>query len=401
VEGNKVAGTVLIVDDEAFFLHSLTEGLSTALPGCTIHQATNGQAALDVFERHPVDLLITDLKMPRMDGLALLAELINRRIHVHTIVLSAFSSAENSARAERLGAVAVLDKPVDFEEIVRVARQALHGRRGGFEGVTLAGLLQLIEIERKSCTINVRFGGQLARIFVGKGATLDAWYRDQRGREAFSSLIVDAEGVDLEIELSHLPAHVEPAIDASLSELLLDCVRLVDEQKRGTSTAGTSKRRTQDAFLITIEPTPAGTPPTSQPTTRAPLERDGHPITRTNMADINATLQKLKQIQGAMGAALVDYETGICLGSSGDGRLNLDLAAAGNAEVVRSKLRVMSDLKITGGIHDILITLDEQLHIIRPVPKTNLFIYLAIDKRQGNLGIARHKLQEIEGALSL
>jgi hypothetical protein len=161
----------------------------------------------------------------------------------------------------------------------------------------------------------------------------------------------------------------------------MDSVRLADESRRRTKTA-----------------VPAAV---AAPRIEPPPQVGGPNNRRTNMADINTTLQRIKQIQGAMGAAVVDYETGMCLGSMGDGRLNLDLAAAGNAEVVRAKLRVMNDLKIQGGIHDILITLEDQLHIIRPIPKSNLFIYLAIDKKQGNLGIARHKLQEIETALSL
>lgn len=93
---------------------------------------------------------------------------------------------------------------------------------------------------------------------------------------------------------------------------------------------------------------------------------------------------------GVLGVALVDYRSGVCLGTSGGG-IDLSVAAVGNMEVMKAKARVMRDLGIPGGIEDMLITLDAQLHILRPVG-TALFLYLALDREQGNLALARHKL---------
>jgi hypothetical protein len=76
------------------------------------------------------------------------------------------------------------------------------------------------------------------------------------------------------------------------------------------------------------------------------------------------------------------------------------VAAAGNTNVVRAKLGVMKDLKIKGGIEDILITLTDQYHIIRTMATAqNLFIYVALNRNQANLGLARHKLAQIEQEL--
>lgn len=107
------------------------------------------------------------------------------------------------------------------------------------------------------------------------------------------------------------------------------------------------------------------------------------------MQNVQDTLKKLESdIAGFLGGALVDHESGMALGTVGGG-LNLEVAAAGNTEVVRAKLRVMDQLGIDGGIEDILITLTGQLHLIRPIG-TTLFLYIAIDRKQGNLGMARH-----------
>lgn len=109
------------------------------------------------------------------------------------------------------------------------------------------------------------------------------------------------------------------------------------------------------------------------------------------MDNVRQVLKNLMDnVSGSIAAALVDYESGMCLGSEGTG-LNVEVAAAGNMEVMKAKARVMKDLGIEGGIEDILITLEPQYHIIHPIG-TSMFLYLAIDRKQGNLAMARHKL---------
>lgn len=92
------------------------------------------------------------------------------------------------------------------------------------------------------------------------------------------------------------------------------------------------------------------------------------------MANIADSMGKLMSIDGAKGCCIVDYTSGMVLGKEGSG-LDLELAAAGNSEVVKAKMKTMKSLGIDGEIEDILITLSDQLHIIRPTSKHNgLFI---------------------------
>src|SRR3954454_24296162 len=87
---------------------------------------------------------------------------------------------------------------------------------------------------------------------------------------------------------------------------------------------------------------------------------------RTNSMNVETALKEALTIDGAVGVALVDYESGMSLGTLGGGDwLDLDVAAAGNTEVVRSKMRVMSALALNDRIEDILITLNRQYHLIR------------------------------------
>ncbi|EUC69060.1 hypothetical protein Y017_03330 [Alcanivorax sp. 97CO-5] len=119
------------------------------------------------------------------------------------------------------------------------------------------------------------------------------------------------------------------------------------------------------------------------------------------MANIKESMDALLQSDGAMCTAIVDANSGMVLGQAGTG-LDLELAAAGNTEVVRAKLKTMKSLGLNDKIEDILITLGSQYHIIRPVAsKEGLFVYLVLDKSKSNLALARRNCQEVESALSL
>ena len=119
------------------------------------------------------------------------------------------------------------------------------------------------------------------------------------------------------------------------------------------------------------------------------------------MSGISASLDEVMKIDGAVGACIVDYESGMSLGTIGSG-VDFDLAAAGNSEVVKAKLKTMKSLGITGNIDDILITLDAQLHVIRPLVKhSGLFLYLVLDKAKANLALARRKTKDIEAIIEV
>ena len=121
------------------------------------------------------------------------------------------------------------------------------------------------------------------------------------------------------------------------------------------------------------------------------------------MANIKDSLAKLLEIDGAVGTCLVDSTSGMMLGAEGGhGLINLELAAAGNTEVVRAKRKTMNALSLKDSIEDILITLGRQYHLIRPLASNDaIFIYLVLDKNRGNLAMARHKLTAIEKDLVL
>ena|SRR5688572_9836455 len=123
------------------------------------------------------------------------------------------------------------------------------------------------------------------------------------------------------------------------------------------------------------------------------------------MPEMDIALKDAMQIDGSIGVALVDYTSGMALGIAGGGRdFDLTVAAAGNTDVVRAKLRAMEMLNLKEKIEDILITLGGQYHLIRPITSRSgqgLFLYLALHKDRANLALARRQLRLIEENLDI
>jgi YesN/AraC family two-component response regulator len=109
---------ILIVDDETPFVRSLVEGLSLYTPHLNVLTAENGKKAVEVLKTLAVDLVITDLRMPVMDGFELM-EYIRRELpDTRVIVMSMLDGPEIRRRARELGADQFLEKPVDLRTIL-------------------------------------------------------------------------------------------------------------------------------------------------------------------------------------------------------------------------------------------------------------------------------------------
>ncbi|MEU0658351.1 MULTISPECIES: hypothetical protein [Streptomyces] len=124
------------------------------------------------------------------------------------------------------------------------------------------------------------------------------------------------------------------------------------------------------------------------------------------MLTVETSLKEaMTSIEGSLGAALVDYTSGMALGTLGGSKdLDLGVAAAGNTDVIRAKVRTMEMLGLKDDIEDVLITLARQYHLIRLLKGrggNGMFLYVVLDSSRANLAMARHQLKRIEAELEL
>ncbi len=116
---------------------------------------------------------------------------------------------------------------------------------------------------------------------------------------------------------------------------------------------------------------------------------------------LNDVLEKIEaDANGFIAASLVDLDSGMTLAIKAS-RTDFDLTAASayNSELVKQKLKIMRTLGLTGTIEDMLITLTDQIHLVKLVGP-NTFLYLAVDKRHSNIALVRSAVNRHVGALS-
>jgi CheY-like chemotaxis protein len=366
--------TVLLVDDEALFLSSLAEALARAQPTLKIRFASNGALALSELKRGGVDLVVTDLKMPVMDGFELIAAIQHQFPSLPVVVMSAFGTNATADQLQSLGVIHFVDKPVDLPSLLVKIDEILTPQvSGALKGVSLASFLQLLAMEKKTTTVQVKSQLGLTRLYFREGTLVHA----ENGRD--HGLAVALRTVGLERAAIELVANVQSdirSIEMSLGEMLLEAARLTDDAQRF------SPLEAEVSFEFEAKGTGSDA--------RRPM-------------NVKQCLAKAMDIEGALGAALVDHQSGLTLGTIGGGpTLDMELAAAGNTNVIRAKMQTVKNLGLSETIDDILITLASQFHILRPLEKyPECFLYIAINRERGNLGLARVKLKDIERHLDI
>jgi CheY-like chemotaxis protein len=401
---------VLLVDDEEALVWSVSNRLTKLRPDYEVVRFTAARAALRELEARPLDLLITDIRMPDMTGLELIVAA--RRIYtsVPVIVVTAYPTADLGIEAALRSSIDYLQKPFELDRFIALVDEALERRKVGFSGAisvqTLPDIVQLYALSNTTGALWVRRRGVDGRIWFEHGAVAHALTSGPlgiAGEEAFHTIMLWNGG-----EFTMLPGEVAPerSIRASWTELLMESCRRIDDHRRSAESQGPVSQRGWN-----VGPAPGPTTIEVNPTEHlvvdvvlAEIEQNAvaraprSPLEEINMANAKESLAKLDTLDGFIAAALVDAESGMILAAEGgSGMLNIEIAAAANTDVLRSKRKAIKSLGLKDDIEDILISLSKQYHLIRPLrAKPTLFFYLALDRVRGNLAMSRITLADVE-----
>jgi CheY-like chemotaxis protein/predicted regulator of Ras-like GTPase activity (Roadblock/LC7/MglB family) len=378
---------ILIVDDEPAVLFALSEALADRRRGVKVATATNGNEAVAILESEKVDMVVTDLRMPEMDGFELMAWLRRGFPHLPVIVMTAYT-----ADSSRLGdGLDVLEKPFDLgilkQRAAEMLRQSVKGR---VENISLSSFLQILEIEHKTCTLNVTSGEHGGRLYF-RGGKLVGAETEGLADQAAALEIVTWEHTDIEIADGCPVAGTE--LEGGLRFLLMEGMRLKDERERHAPHQAGIAEETDDAIEALLSPDagalarPAGT-------------RSDDPVTAAERAEsVRETLERGRGLEGSLATLLVETATGNLIAAAiGSKGVDVEVAARATAELARQKPRVEEAIGLRDTVEELLLTSGRRYYLLRPMGR--MFLLLVLDRRKTNLAVAQEELAAMERELT-
>lgn len=245
---------ILLVDDDTSFLKAMVQSVKALSPSRSVLSASDGIEAIELLKNNSVSLMVTDLRMPRMDGFELLAHVMDRYPDVAVIVTTGHSIPQAQSEVLNGAAITVMYKPFALHELQQTVSLVLDRQ---IDGGTLANVspgtfIQLIHMEQKTCTLRMveKTSGQMGVLFFREGTLLDARMADQLGEPAALE-IFSWEHISLTIQ-NDCPLQ-EQRIQRSMNALILDATRMKDEMAYVRSADASVMPPANTDYIITHE----------------------------------------------------------------------------------------------------------------------------------------------------
>ncbi|MDI7258749.1 MAG: response regulator [Thermodesulfobacteriota bacterium] len=188
---------VLIVDDEETLTWSMSKSLSKDKDKYEVIIANNGKEALNLLKKSDVDLVISDIRMPDINGLDLLVRIKKEYPQTKVIIMTAYGSSDVQKEANRRGSLYYIEKPFEINDIRKIIIDLI-GKRKGFRGKVVG--LQLTDVIQMNClshltaALTITRDGERGTIYLNEGEVIHAECGDQRGTEAFYYILSWLEG---------------------------------------------------------------------------------------------------------------------------------------------------------------------------------------------------------------
>lgn len=219
--------TILVVDDEKMILRLATEALESYGEGYNVITALNGKQALQALASTGIELVLTDLKMPVMDGYELLSFMSKNYRDIPVIVMTGFGSPEIAKRLRQKGILYYIEKPFEISALRDKITDVFTAKSKGYiHGFTLANFLQTVEVEQKTTTLRVSCKGRVGYLHLENGDLLDAEAGGLRGERAAIEVLC-WDNAEIEIQPFQLR---KKTIENSLMHILLEASKIKDEK---------------------------------------------------------------------------------------------------------------------------------------------------------------------------
>ncbi|MBU0674604.1 MAG: response regulator [Proteobacteria bacterium] len=318
--------TILIVDDEETIRITLSEWLAAthADAGFEVVMAVNGLEAVKALVSHNVDLLMTDLNMPKMDGFELLAHMNNTYPSTPIIVMSAFATPEIKKKVTDMGVLRFISKPFSFEDLEEIDFSKIFApprkkKKGHVNGISLQSFLQLINIESKTCTLTIKSGKKIGTMYLDKGDLLNAAADKMEGDEAAQE-IVTWSSKGMHIEIDHELDVTDRKCQLTIMSLLMEAARLQDEKMASGELSdeeeeyeddeyeedevhGQPEEVLQDPVVPLTEKKGSVSPPPAPVHQQSPEKAAN--LDKLDLIKLQAKLKEFSSIDGFAGAALL------------------------------------------------------------------------------------------------
>ena len=224
---------VLIVEDSPDLLKTLKMGMEKYSDKFETIAARDGAEAIAVLKKIDISLLVTDLQMPRIDGLSLLAFMKKKHPGIPCIVMSAHATAKIREKIQK-NVLRFIEKPFQLDDLVKVIIPAL-GRDapgGSLDGISIANFMQMIEMEQQTCIFEVGSAEEgKGSFYFEEGVLFDAVYGDMKGLKAALKLIPLE---DVKIRFKNFPKgakKIPRRIKEELMSVIMEAMRLKDESE--------------------------------------------------------------------------------------------------------------------------------------------------------------------------
>jgi len=221
---------VLIVDDDHIWLRLIKKKFENYAETFTTLTALDGKEAVVSLKQNMISLVVTDMQMPEMDGLALLAHLSENYPDIPVIIMTAYSTPSSKKTVLDGGAAGYIEKPSVVEDLAKKIIKTLQKETEGgtLQTVPLDMFIQLIEMEQKTCTIRVfnKITENKGILFFYKGDLMDARINNRQGNEAAYEIFAwDSVTLAIQDEC----AVKDKKIKGELQAILFDAMRMKDE----------------------------------------------------------------------------------------------------------------------------------------------------------------------------